>query len=158
MNKRNMWLGIGALIIVVAVIFALIHKSDNKSTPASSSTTSTSKAPTSSSSQQTSTDIVTTKNNTSNGEYLAAANGKPLYTYSADTTGVSNCTGSCLESWPIYGPVSTPASLPDNVTIVTRSDGKAQYAYKGMPLYYFASDSSGAPTGDSVGGFNLAKP
>jgi len=159
-NKRNMWLGIGALVIVVVVIFALVHKSDNKKTPLSSSTattSSTSKSP-SSSSKQTAAQIVTTQNNTSDGQYLADGNSKPLYTYSADTTGVSNCTGSCLDDWPLYGPVSTPASLPTNVTIISRSDGKAQYAYKGMPLYYFSGDSSSTPTGDGVGGFNIAKP
>ena len=157
MNKRYMWLGIGAVVVAAIIIFALVHKSNNSTPTASSSNTGTPNSSTSTKSS-TSSNIVTIKTDPSAGQFLADGNGKPLYTYGSDTSGVSNCTGSCLESWPIYGPVSTPASLPANVTIISRSDGKVQYAYKGMPLYYFSGDSSSTPTGNGVGGFSLAKP
>jgi predicted lipoprotein with Yx(FWY)xxD motif len=104
------------------------------------------------------TKIVQTKTDSKVGQYLADPAGKALYTYGADTTGVSNCTGSCLSTWPIYKATST-TDLPANVTIITRSDGGTQYAYKGMPLYYYVGDTSaGMVTGDGVGDFHSAKP
>ncbi len=102
--------------------------------------------------------VVTTKTDSKLGQYLAGSNGKPLYTYASDTTGVSNCSGSCLTAWPIYDASKAPTTLPDNATVITRSDGGKQYAYKGMPLYYYNSDSVGKITGDGVNSFSVAKP
>ena len=85
------------------------------------------------------------------------ANGHPLYTYGGDQQGVSNCTGQCLADWPAYTAEAT-ANLPTNVTIITRSDGSKQYAYKGLALYTFLGDSSSQPTGDNVSNFHIAKP
>jgi predicted lipoprotein with Yx(FWY)xxD motif len=102
--------------------------------------------------------IVQTKTDSKLGQYLADPDGKALYTYGADTTGVSNCTGSCLTTWPTYKATST-TNLPTNVTIITRSDGGTQYAYKGMPLYYYTGDTAaGMVTGDGVNDFHAAKP
>lgn len=107
----------------------------------------------------TTSEVVTTKTNSTVGQYLADANGKTLYTYGADTNGVSNCTGSCLAAWPIYSAASAPASLPTNVMLIKRTDGTSQYAYKGMPLYYYTGDSSaGQVTGNGVNNFSVAKP
>jgi predicted lipoprotein with Yx(FWY)xxD motif len=103
-------------------------------------------------------DIVVTKTDSKVGQYLADSKGKTLYTYGADTTGVSNCTGSCLAAWPVYEATSAD-NLPANVTVISRSDGTKQYAYKGMPLYYYSSDTSaGMVTGDGVNNFHVAKP
>jgi predicted lipoprotein with Yx(FWY)xxD motif len=102
--------------------------------------------------------IVVTKTDSKLGQYLADGNDKALYTYGADTTGVSNCAGSCLTDWPIYSAASAPATLPANVTVIKRADGSSQYAYKGMPLYYFSSDTAGKVTGDGVNNFSAAKP
>lgn len=102
--------------------------------------------------------IITTKTDSKLGQYLADSKGKALYTYGADTTGVSNCTGSCLATWPIYEATNT-TDLPANVTVITRSDGTKQYAYKGMPLYYYTGDTSASQvTGDGVNDFHVAKP
>jgi prepilin-type N-terminal cleavage/methylation domain-containing protein len=103
-------------------------------------------------------EIVQTKTDSKLGQYLADSTGKALYTYGADTAGVSNCTGSCLATWPIYKATST-TNLPANVTIITRSDGGTQYAYKSMPLYYYTGDTvAGMVTGDDVNNFSAAKP
>lgn len=102
--------------------------------------------------------VVTTKTSSTLGQYLADPNNKALYTYGADTAGVSNCSGSCLTDWPIYSAASAPSTLPANVTVITRSDGTKQYAYKGMPLYTFTSDSAGQVTGNGISNFNVAKP
>jgi predicted lipoprotein with Yx(FWY)xxD motif len=111
------------------------------------------KKPTTSTASQ----IVTTKTDSKLGQYLADGNDKALYTYGADTNGVSNCTGSCLAAWPVYEATST-SNLPANVTVISRSDGTKQYAYKGMPLYYYSSDTAGKVTGDGVNNFHVAKP
>jgi len=90
--------------------------------------------------------------------YLADENGMTLYIYSKDTAGVSNCSGTCITNWPEFGPKTEPASLPANITVITRSDKSLQYAWKGMPLYYFVSDKkAGDVTGDGVNGFTLAR-
>ena len=71
--------------------------------------------------------------------------------------GQSNCNGGCLASWPAYTATKT-TNLPANVTVITRSDGSKQYAYKGLPLYTFTGDASGQPTGDGISNFHIAKP
>ena len=44
------------------------------------------------------------------------------------------------------------AALGD-YTIITRADGARQWAFKGMPLYYFAKDAKpGDKNGDGAGG------
>lgn len=92
------------------------------------------------------------------GSYLTDEKGMTLYTYSKDTIGVSNCSGKCIVNWPAYGPKTAPTNLPTNVTVITRLDKSLQYAWKGMPLYYFVSDiKAGDITGNGVGGFTLAK-
>jgi len=137
------------VIILIAVgAYAIFHKSPTK-TPSSS--TSGNQSPISSGA------IIQTKTASGVGSYLADANGNALYTYGADSSGVSNCSDSCLYTWPIYQATKT-TSLPTNVTVITRSDGSMQYVYKGMPLYTFTSDSSGRVTGDNVSNFHIAKP
>jgi len=145
---------IGVIVVVAVVIggYALFHKSNNYGS-GGKSTASTNNATT------TSNSVITTKTNDNGAQYLADPSGKPLYTYNADSSGVSNCTGSCLSNWPGYYANASSANLPANVSTFTRSDnGRLQYAYKGMPLYYFTGDSAGKPTGDGVENFSLAKP
>jgi predicted lipoprotein with Yx(FWY)xxD motif len=70
-------------------------------------------SPTKKNNKQTSTNsesssqAVTTKSDSKQGQYLADKDGKTLYTYGADTSGVSNCTGSCMSTWPPYTATST---------------------------------------------------
>lgn len=103
--------------------------------------------------------IYMTKTDSSKGTYLTDFQGMTLYTYSKDKPGVSNCTGTCATNWPPYTSGATAQSqFPADITVITRSDGSKQFAWKGMPLYYFASDTkAGQITGDGVGGFSLAK-
>ena len=72
---------------------------------------------------------------------LTDAEGYTLYWYSSDSTGASNCTGSCATSWP---PVSGPAIAGDGVTgelgAVVRADGSLQATYDGHPLYTASTD------------------
>lgn len=93
------------------------------------------------------------------GNYLTDTKGMTLYTYAKDTAGVSNCTGQCLVVWPAYVAPASASALPTNVTTVKRDDGTMQYAYKGMPLYYYTKDTKAGDTmGQGVAGvWSVAK-
>ena len=83
------------------------------------------------------------------GSYLTDPKGMTLYTFAKDKPGVSNCAGPCLKLWPAFvATAGATTNLPANLTVFKRSDGAEQYAYKGMPLYYYYLDK--AP-GDTFG-------
>jgi predicted lipoprotein with Yx(FWY)xxD motif len=155
------------IVVIVALVafvvwFVFTSKSDTNTTLNTADNTQVTakpKAPKTTENTPATGQVVTTKTDAKAGQYLADANGKTLYTYGADTSGVSNCTGACLTDWPVYVAAATSTSLPTNVTVIHRSDGGSQYAYKGMPLYYFTGDTSaGMVTGDNVNDFHVAKP
>jgi len=158
--KRTGWI-IAGIIIVLIIIGGIIFLMRNNGKTAGSTTPSTSTSTKGNSASQApsqkSGSIIQTKTDSALGSYLTDANGHPLYTYGGDQQGVSNCTGQCLADWPAYTAEAT-ANLPTNVTIITRSDGSKQYAYKGLALYTFLGDSSSQPTGDNVSNFHIAKP
>lgn len=92
---------------------------------------------------------------------LVGANGMTLYTFDKDAagSGKSVCNGPCATNWPPLM-AAAGATASGNWTVITRDDGKAQWAYKGKPLYFWVKDQKpGDRTGD---GFNkvwqLAKP
>jgi predicted lipoprotein with Yx(FWY)xxD motif len=72
-----------------------------------------------------------------------APDGKPLYSFAKDMTGMSMCNGPCATAWPPLKADAT-AKADGDWTVVTRDDKSAQWAYKGKPLYTFAKDSAGA--------------
>lgn len=92
---------------------------------------------------------------------LTGANGMTLYTFDRDEagSGKSVCNGPCATNWPPLMAADADKSMGD-YTVVTRDDGKKQWAYKGKPLYFWVRD---AKPGDKTGeGFNnvwrLARP
>ncbi len=87
------------------------------------------------------------------GGALTGATGMTLYTFDRDTAGngKSVCNGPCAANWPPLM-ASDTAKASGEYTIITRDDGKKQWALKGKPLYYWAKDQKpGDRTGD---GFN----
>lgn len=105
--------------------------------------------------------IYLTKTDPTKGKYLADFQGMALYIFDKDTAGKSNCYDACAKAWPPYSSGATAQStFPANITVITRTDGSKQFAWKGMPLYYFASDAkAGDLTGDGVGGiWHIVKP
>ena len=85
-------------------------------------------------------------------EVLTDANGMTLYTYDKDTAGVSNCYDACANNWPPLF-AADGAAADGEFTLVTRTDGKAMWAYDGKPLYLWVKDQKpGDTTGDGVGG------
>jgi predicted lipoprotein with Yx(FWY)xxD motif len=153
MQKKSMWLALAVVVIVVVLGgYAIFHKPPKKITLTTHSTVQIQPAAVNNA-------VLVTKSSSSAGSYLADPNGNTLYIYGADTSGVSNCTSSCLSAWPAYQDTGSTSGLPTNIGTIKRPDnGETQYTYKGMPLYYFASDTKGQVTGNGVGGFSVAKP
>jgi len=92
---------------------------------------------------------------------LTGPNGMTLYTFDPDPQGggKSVCNGTCATNWPPLRAMDTDKASGD-YTVLTRDDGKKQWAVKGKPLYYWAKDSKpGDKTGDGVlGKWHAAKP
>lgn len=143
-SKRSLWVLV-ALVVVIAAV-AVVAASNNKSNKST-----TNKSTTTPISQSKESQVVS-------GQYLTDGSGKTLYISDADKAGVSNCDATCLKTWPVYKATST-TGLPANFSVIKRSDGTMQYAYKNMPLYYFVSDSTpGDIAGNGLNGFHAAKP
>src|SRR5712692_11362425 len=107
------------------------------STPASSgqgTATSSPPAPTGS-------PTVAVATNPSLGKILVNAQGMTLYRSDKDTSGTSNCTGTCAQVWP---PLAAGGGAPRGGTgvtgklaVITRADGTPQVTYNDAPLYTF---------------------
>jgi predicted lipoprotein with Yx(FWY)xxD motif len=151
---------IGLVAFVVWFVFHSKNNADNTlNGAASTQIASPQKSSKTTTKTSTTAQVVSTKTDSKGVQYLADANGKTLYIYGSDTANTSNCTGTCLATWPAYKATSTSATLPTNVGTITRTDGGVQYTYKKMPLYYYVGDTSaGQITGDGVNGFSVAKP
>ena len=97
---------------------------------------------------------------TSNG-MLVGANGMTLYTFDKDATGSgkSVCNGPCATNWPPLM-ADSGAKASGDWSVVTRDDGKTQWAHKGKPVYFWAKDAKpGDMTGDGFNGvWHVIKP
>lgn len=84
------------------------------------------------------------------GKYLADGKGMTLYYFKKDSPGKSACEGPCVERWPLFytEKVMVEGLKSEDFGTITRTDGKKQTTYKGMPLYYFFKDTK---PGDTIG-------
>jgi predicted lipoprotein with Yx(FWY)xxD motif len=96
---------------------------------------------------------------TSKGKALVDSAGMTLYTLDRDTAGKSSCNGVCATNWPPFLAAAAAAASGD-WSIVTRDDGRKQWAYKGKPLYAFYKDGNpGDANGDGVNNvWHIATP
>ena len=81
------------------------------------------------------------------GYYLVNETGFSLYYFVNDApgNGTSACSGACSELWPPFyvDSIAVPAGLNSaDFTILQRTDGKMQVAFKGWPLYLFSEDKA----------------
>lgn len=92
---------------------------------------------------------------------LVGPSGMTLYTFDRDIagSGKSVCNGPCATNWPPLMAADTDKASGDYM-VITRDDGKKQWAMKGKPLYYWIKDSkAGDKTGDGVQGvWHIVKP
>lgn len=70
----------------------------------------------------------------------------PLYVFDGEPLGQSTCDAACSGVWPIIAAVGSPKPMGD-WTIVLRTDGRKQWAYKNKPVYTYFEDRSGDPHG-----------
>jgi len=92
---------------------------------------------------------------------LVGPNGMTLYTFDRDPAGgaKSVCNGPCAVNWPPL--MASDADKPvGDYSVLTRDDGKKQWALKGKPLYYWIKDTkAGDRTGDGVQNvWHIVKP
>src|SRR5690554_5506421 len=82
----------------------------------------------------------TMSRSTSLGNVLTDKEGMTLYIFTRDSTGVSNCAGNCAVNWPFFM-AADDATASGKFSVITRGDGSRQWAYDGMPLYYWIGDT-----------------
>ncbi len=90
---------------------------------------------------------------------LGDVNGKPLYTFNDDTqAGKSLCVVECAKEFPPF-PAPAGAKAFADWTIINRSDGIAQWAYQGQPLYYYSgTDPAGEPAAINTASLGADNP
>lgn len=92
---------------------------------------------------------------------LVGPNGMTLYTFDKDMagSGKSVCNGACATNWPPLA-AKEGDSMSGDFGVITRDDGKKQWAFKGKPLYFWVKDSKpGDTTGEGFNGlWRVAKP
>jgi predicted lipoprotein with Yx(FWY)xxD motif len=94
---------------------------------------------------------------------VAASNSHTVYTFNSDSPGASRCNGGCATTWPPLSIASgqTPTGGPGvtgQLGTITRADGSLQVTYKGLPLYFFHSDTKAGDTMGNYTGWSLVKP
>lgn len=156
--KNNTWVVV--IVLLVLAGGAYFYRHQLKAMLMGSPAPAVQQAGTNPVSSTSSGDLSMTKTDPVKGSFLAGPNGMTLYRFDKDTAGVSNCSGGCATLWPPYTAAAAPATLPTNWTVFARADGSNQFAYKGMPVYYYSPDKQpGDITGDGVGGiWHLVKP
>lgn len=92
------------------------------------------------------------------GNFLADAQGRALYLFTADRGGTSACYDACAQAWPPLVSTSNPqagAGVPAGMLgVIQRRDGTRQVTYDGKPLYYFVGDTAaGSTAGEDVDHF-----
>ena len=84
---------------------------------------------------------------------LTNAKGFTVYSFAPDTSTKSNCNGACAQAWPPVKPTTTSA-VKAPYTTIKRSNGAAQLAFHGHPLYTFTGDTApGQAKGNGVNAF-----
>lgn len=92
---------------------------------------------------------------------LAGPNGMTLYIFDKDVadSGKSVCNGQCAVNWPPLAVMDGERASGD-YSVITRDDGRKQWAFKGKPLYHWSKDRQpGDKTGEGVNNvWHIAKP
>jgi predicted lipoprotein with Yx(FWY)xxD motif len=91
--------------------------------------------------------LITVRNNPKYGDILTNGKGMTLYVFPVDSRDKSKCYGGCASAWPPFlldkgEKLTKSGNVTGAVSTFTRSDGKVQIAYNGMPLYFFVADLS----------------
>lgn len=80
-----------------------------------------------------------------------------LYTFDQDPIGESTCTGGCLAAWPALFAPSDATNFGD-FSVITRTGGAKQWAYKGKPLYFYVGDEEAGDVTGEYTDWTIARP
>ena len=86
--------------------------------------------------------------------YLVDDWGNSLYWFANDNANESNCSGGCLDNWPIFGGENLvlPSALSSGDFGSIGAGASQQVTFETRPLYYFANDNTrGDVNGHNVG-------
>jgi len=86
--------------------------------------------------------------------YLVDDWGNSLYRFANDNANESNCTGGCLDNWPVFGGENLviPSALTTGDFGSIGAGTSQQVTFETRPLYYFANDNArGEVNGHNVG-------
>jgi len=92
------------------------------------------------------------------GMILVNSQGRTLYLFAKDRSGVSACTSRCVQYWPPLvsqaKPTAGPGVKASLLGRTKRADGSMQVTYNKHPLYTFALDKqAGQTTGEGSSNF-----
>ncbi|HTX30123.1 MAG TPA: hypothetical protein VMD09_01995 [Solirubrobacteraceae bacterium] len=149
-RSRSIQYRLGAVVLGLVSALAVAACGSSSSSAPKTATPAAASASTSTTSNVSATGASIGTAKGPSGTYLTGASGRALYLWVADSSGKSNCSGTCAKAWPPLLSSATPSgsgqvSAADLGTI-TRSDGTKQVTYKGHPLYYFVGDPASGTT------------
>jgi predicted lipoprotein with Yx(FWY)xxD motif len=148
---RKIW------ILLIGALIALVLLAGCTSSPYGPGTATTTATPTGTPATTDPAYTVMTGSTSQLGTFLVDGKGITLYNFTIDSRDKSACTGGCVGVWPLFyaSSIKVPSGLnASDFSSFTRTDGKMQTAYKGMPLYYYIADSSpGQTTGQGLNQF-----
>jgi predicted lipoprotein with Yx(FWY)xxD motif len=86
-------------------------------------------------------------------DVLADAQGRTLYTTTAEKGGTIKCVDACTSFWaPVTASAAqaeqAAADLETDLAVVERPDGEQQLTFNGRPLYSFTDEDAGKLEGD----------
>ncbi len=80
-----------------------------------------------------------------------------LYTFDQDTIGTTTCFGGCLVVWPaLYAPADAQAF--GDFSVIARDATTKQWAYKGLPLYFYVGDAAPGDVTGEYTDWTIARP
>jgi predicted lipoprotein with Yx(FWY)xxD motif len=100
------------------------------------------------------------QSDSSMGPILVDEHGMTLYTFDKDEANMSNCYDQCAVNWPPLMAMGD-AMAEGDWTVVERTDGTKQWAYKGQPLYLWVNDHAPGDMdgeGKADGAWHVAHP
>jgi len=153
---RPMLAGVATLVLVAACGQSGAASPSSAATEAASAAASA--APSGGSTEPAQAYEVDVATDATVGAHLTGEDGKSLYVLTKDSSGKSNCSGTCAANWPPFllnasDTVKAGSGVTGTIASFKRDDGTTQVTINGMPLYYFSGDTgAGQVNGQGIGG------
>lgn len=150
LDSRSARRQLSVLLAAAAVLFAACGGPATYGSPALVPTVAPTAAPVASTAPAASSAAyrVEVAQNATLGSYLTGEDGRSLYLLTKDAENATTCTAACAAAWPPFEldpgeSIAAGDGVSGTLATITRADdGKMQVTYNGIPLYYFASDTT----------------